>query len=90
MDRIARWLIGLLQRFVKPDPVVDLRQFGPFIECPRCQCSVMSTEIALDPDTMLPGFWVLDVTCVNCGAVYKSACPADFMVMEWAADSEEY
>ena len=89
MERLIRWAIRWLEARLAPEEVIDLRRFGPFIECPRCECAVMNTELSLDAETLLPGMWVLDVTCVNCKAVYKSACPADLMVMEWAADVEE-
>lgn len=80
MERVIRWLVRILTDLLPPKCVNDVRAFGPFTECPVCQCNVMETEIILDPETLLPALWILDVTCACCGALYKSACPVDELV----------
>lgn len=71
----------------------DYRAMGPFITCPACDCAAAISVIWIDPETQMVGMYALDVECFECGAIYKTACPADTVVTEVAVhrvdDGEE-
>lgn len=67
----------------------DYREMGPFTRCPACDSPMMVAFMQLDPETFMPAMWLLDVTCADCSARYKSACPADRILHEQGLNAPE-
>lgn len=65
------------------DPIrADYRGI-PTHECP-CGSNWILMCAVFDPDTKLPGFYMLDGMCASCGALLTIATPVD----EWSIDAE--
>ena len=54
----------------------DYQWMGPAFKC-VCGCDMFSIITSFDRDTRLPGFYLLDGMCCDCGALVKMPTPMD-------------
>lgn len=57
------------------EPTADLRGMPTFM-CP-CGSDLFTIVAKFDPDTRLPGFYLLDGMCVACGSLATMPTPID-------------
>lgn len=56
-------------------PTGDYRAEPTF--CCPCGSDLFLIATIFDPDTRLPGMYLLDAMCAHCGALVKAPCPID-------------
>jgi hypothetical protein len=72
-----------------PKPKGDYRYVGPVTECPVCQGTWMHVLASWDPETNMPGAWLLDVMCIDCDVLLAAPTPMDEIVREGSIDDVE-
>jgi hypothetical protein len=60
-------------------PTADYRGIPTYV-CP-CGYDLFLICTKFDPDTRMPGMWLMDGMCSACGALLTVSCPADVDAM---------